>query len=64
MSSESGSLEALLDEDRRFAPPQAFSAGANFGDPSIYERAAADREAYWADWATRLDWFAPFLTAE
>ena len=62
MSSESGSLEALLDEDRRFAPPQAFSAGANFGDPSIYERAAADREAYWADWATRLEWFAPWHT--
>jgi acetyl-CoA synthetase len=62
MSSESGSLEALLDENRRFAPPEAFRAAANFKDEGVYERAAADREAYWASWAERLDWFEPWHT--
>jgi acetyl-CoA synthetase len=62
MSSESGSLEALLDENRRFAPPEAFRAAANFKDDSAYERASSDREAYWASWAERLDWFEPWHT--
>jgi acetyl-CoA synthetase len=62
MSSESGSLESLLDENRRFAPPEGFREGANFCDSSIYERADADREAYWADWAGQLDWFEPWHT--
>ncbi|HSM61616.1 MAG TPA: AMP-binding protein, partial [Longimicrobiales bacterium] len=31
-------------------------------DPGIYERAAADREAFWADWARELDWFRPWDT--
>jgi acetyl-CoA synthetase len=62
MSSEQGSLEALLDEHRRFAPSAAFRAAANFGDTSIYDRAEADREAYWADWAGKLDWFEPWHT--
>ena len=62
MSSESGALEALLDENRRFAPPEAFRDGANQGDAAIYERASADRETYWADWAARLDWFEPWHT--
>jgi acetyl-CoA synthetase len=62
MSSESGSLEALLDENRRFAPPEAFRAAANFNDEAVYARAAADREAYWASWAERLDWFEPWHT--
>jgi len=62
MSSESGSLEALLDENRRFAPPEGFRAAANFNDDGIYARAAADREAYWAGWAERLDWFEPWHT--
>jgi acetyl-CoA synthetase len=58
--SESGSLEALLDENRRFPPPEAFCAAANFSDPAIYERAGEDREAYWAEWAGRLEWFEPW----
>jgi len=60
MSSESGSLEALLSEDRRFAPPEAFRARAVVDDPGIYARAARDREAYWAAWAQELDWFEPW----
>jgi acetyl-CoA synthetase len=57
MSRDSGSLEALLTEERRFAPPAAFRARAVLNDPAIYEQASSDREAYWASWAERLDWF-------
>ena len=60
MSSESGSLEALMDEKRRFAPPSAFRERANVGDQSVYQEASEDREAYWADWAAQLDWFEPW----
>ncbi len=60
MSHDSGSLEALLTEDRRFAPPGSFRARAVLSDPAIYEHAAADREAYWADWAKERDWFTPW----
>jgi acetyl-CoA synthetase len=53
-------LEALLQEERRFPPPAAFSAAANAADPGIYRRAAADPEAFWAEWARELDWFEPW----
>ncbi len=60
MSRDSGSLDALLSEERRFPPPAAFRAHAVLHDPEVYERAAADREAYWADWASQLHWFEPW----
>lgn len=60
MSVESNRLDALLNEDRKFAPPEGFLAQANFNDPSIYERAAADPEGYWAEQAQELTWFKPF----
>jgi acetyl-CoA synthetase len=53
-------LEALLREDRRFAPPPAFAAAANATDAGEYAAAAADPEAFWAGWAERLDWFEPW----
>ena len=62
MSIDSGALDALLHEDRRFPPPEAFVAGAVASDPGVYERAAADPEAYWAEWAGQLDWFEPWHT--
>jgi acetyl-CoA synthetase len=60
MSIDPGLLDDLLREDRRFPPPPDFTAGAVAGDPEVYERAAADPEAYWADCAERLDWFEPW----
>ncbi len=62
MSSKSGALDALLQENRRFAPPAAFAADAVVSEHDVYERAAADREGYWADWAAELDWFEPWHT--
>ncbi|WP_029423249.1 acetate--CoA ligase [Alicyclobacillus macrosporangiidus] len=60
MSAESNKLDALLSESRVFPPSEAFRAQANFNDPSIYERAAADPETYWAEQAQHLTWFEPF----
>jgi acetyl-CoA synthetase len=60
MTRDAGSLEDLLIEHRRFPPPEAFRARANVSSPEVYDRAAADPEAYWAEWARELEWFAPW----
>ena len=52
----SASLEALLEENRRFPPPSGFQKHANQRDPGIYERASGDVEAFWAEQAESLDW--------
>jgi len=44
MSSDTGALDDLLHEDRRFPPPNDFAAGAVLSDPGIYERASSDPE--------------------
>jgi acetyl-CoA synthetase len=59
MSTES-TLDSLLTEDRSFPPPPEFAAQANANDPAVYAQAAADPEAYWAEWAERLHWFKPW----
>ncbi|WP_127128140.1 acetate--CoA ligase [Georgenia sp. SYP-B2076] len=48
-----GGLENLLHEHRSFPPSPEFVAQANTG-PEIYERAAADREGFWAEQAREL----------
>ncbi len=49
-------IEELL-EVERFEPPQAFREHALWSDPAIYERAAADPEAWWSAQARELlDW--------
>ncbi|HWV56609.1 MAG TPA: acetate--CoA ligase [Longimicrobiales bacterium] len=53
-------LEALLQEDRTFPPPDGFRARANAADADIYERAAADPGAFWEEWARELEWFSPW----
>jgi acetyl-CoA synthetase len=53
-------IETLLDEQRTFPPPSAFRATAHVGDLKAYERAAKDREAYWAEWAKQLEWSRPW----
>ncbi len=53
-------IEALSSEDRTFPPPPAFAARAIVSDRSIYERAAADLEGFWAEEAAKLSWFKPW----
>ena len=48
-------LSNLLQENRRFEPPADLAANANVKEDA-YARADADREAFWAEQAERLDW--------
>jgi acetyl-CoA synthetase len=55
-------LEVLLKEEDRFEPPGEFVKQANFSDPSIYDEAERDFEAWWERWAKELDWYEPWQT--
>ncbi|MEX2203970.1 MAG: acetate--CoA ligase [Actinomycetota bacterium] len=57
MSEDQQDIAALLSEDRVFDPPEAFRARALVQDRSVYDRAEADPEGFWADQAERLQWF-------
>ncbi len=48
-------LSNLLKENRRFEPPQELAEAANV-KADAYERANADRLAFWSDQAERLTW--------
>ena len=60
MAVQEQDLEALLNETRRFPPTEAFRANANAADPAIYKKAAADPQAFWAQYASELSWFEPW----
>src|SRR5829696_2331188 len=53
-------IEALLKEDRSFAPSAEFTSQALINDPAIYEKAANDPEGFWAGFAKELEWIAPW----
>src|SRR5947208_1645520 len=55
-------LEVLLRDEETFSPPEDFVKQANFSDPSIYDEAETDFEAWWERWAKELDWFEPWRT--
>ena len=52
-----GSIDALLQEDRIFPPPEEFAKKANVQDPGIYDEADRDFEGFWARFAEELHWF-------
>ena len=52
-------LDTLLSEQRRFPPSPDFAATAN-GTAALFDRARADRLAFWAEQAKALDWMAPW----
>src|SRR4029078_12007606 len=56
----SAEIEALLKEDRSFAPSDAFCSKAHVNDAAIYEQAAKDPEAFWAGFARELEWITPW----
>jgi acetyl-CoA synthetase len=56
----SAEIEALLTEDRSFAPTDAFRAAAHISAPAIYEQAAKDPETFWANFARELEWIKPW----
>src|SRR5689334_3803026 len=49
-------LERLLEEER-FEPPEEFRSQALLNDPSVYEKANADPQAWWTEQARALHWF-------
>jgi acetyl-CoA synthetase len=51
-----GKLASLL-EVEKFDPPAGFAAAALLNDAEVYERAAADPQAWWASQAEELHWF-------
>jgi acetyl-CoA synthetase len=51
-----GELAELLDVEK-FDPPEEFRQSALLNDPEVYERAAADPQAWWEQQAGELDWF-------
>ncbi len=53
------SLSNLLHETRRFEPPEDLAAQANVTQ-DVYETAAKDPLAYWAEQAERITWAEPF----
>ena len=59
--SDSPSTESSLQENRRFAPPAAFSRQAHVGSMQQYQalhrRSVQEPEAFWADVADDLHWF-------
>ena len=53
-------IDALLKEERRFPPPPEWRSRAIVSDAAIYDRAAANPEAFWADFARELEWMRPW----
>jgi acetyl-CoA synthetase len=53
-------IDVLLQEYRKFPPPEEFRGKAHVSSPEIYERAAADPEAFWAGCAEALEWTKPW----
>ena len=57
-------MESLLREDRVFAPPAEFAAGAHIKSmeeyEAIYRYSVEEPETFWAEAAGGLEWFAPW----
>ena len=56
----SADIADLLQEDRTFPPSKEFRANANINDEGVYARAEKDPEAFWASFASELEWFTPW----
>jgi acetyl-CoA synthetase len=55
-------IEDYFEEDRTFPPPEGLAAAALTADRSLFDRADADFEGFWADQARELAWFERFET--
>ena len=56
-------LDMLLTENRTFSSVFGIpSPCSRVSDAEVYDRAAADPEAFWEEWARELDWFEPWHT--
>ena len=53
-------IDVLLQEDRKFPPPEEFARSADVSSTELYERATKDPEAFWAEQAGELEWSKPW----
>ena len=53
-------IDNLLKEDRQFPPSQTWKTNAAISDPGVYDRAAADPQAFWEGFARELEWIRPW----
>jgi len=53
-------IDVLLQEHRKFKPPEAFARAANVASSDVHARAAKDYEGFWAECARELEWSKPF----
>ena len=53
-------IHNLLKEARVIEPPASWRQQARANDETIYERAAADPEGFWAGFASELEWMQPW----
>ncbi|MBU6316328.1 MAG: acetate--CoA ligase [Acidobacteria bacterium] len=63
MADDNDTIDALLDEQRRFPPSDAFKRQALTIDTSLYDEANTDYQGFWARQAAELvDWTTPWHT--
>lgn len=59
-----GRVASVMQEHRTFPPAEAFSSRARIGSleayQELYDRAAADPAAFWAERAEALPWLKPY----
>jgi len=60
----SGAVDTVMQESRVFPPPVEFAEKARIGSleeyQTMWDKAAADLEGFWAKQATELHWFQPY----
>jgi acetyl-CoA synthetase len=65
-TSDGTNMESLLRENRVFQPPAEFAAKAHIKSEAEYEamyrRSVDEPEAFWAEAAQELEWFAPWTS--
>src|SRR5438067_841473 len=55
-------IDALLTENRKFPPSDAFRRAARVSDTSLYKVAEKNSEAFWESQANELEWFEKWTT--
>jgi acetyl-CoA synthetase len=55
-------IDALLIENRKFSPPDAFRRDARVSDNSLYKVAEKNSDAFWESQANELEWFEKWKT--
>ncbi len=62
----SENIESVLQEERRFKPPERFRANARIADEAtykeMYRRSLEEPDAFWSEVASELHWFSPWST--